>query len=331
MARRKNFLVILVLLIFPACQNTGQGINFADFDIVYQTSTLLSDTEETPFQVGLVNSDGTNNQLFQIPRDERWNLELFEPATIILPILTGNGNTLIFRNSSAPGHAASLIVYSFGEPAIECSGDNLALSDEDRPSLENNDTALLLNYYSYDFSLSIFAIDNCENGIPPQQILPVSPTGDWVGNGDLSPDGTMLAYSSSEDWDSVPYVYIYDFRTGIANVLSIGIEPIWSPDGENLAYIGLEGIYIYKDQNSTLIVPYSNPEGGGKSAIEGDWPPLISWSPDSEWLTYHKCILPPTENTWCRTIEDFAIFKVNISTGEEMLVIEHGMNPYWRK
>ncbi len=60
------------------------------------------------------------------------------------------------------------------------------------------------------------------------------------------------------------------------------------------------------------------------------WPPIPSWSPDGEWLVYHKCTVPVEIGASCTYAEDYAIFIVNVATGEETLLIEGGLNPYWR-
>jgi Tol biopolymer transport system component len=60
-----------------------------------------------------------------------------------------------------------------------------------------------------------------------------------------------------------------------------------------------------------------------------DWPPKPIWSPDGNWLVYHKCELEDPERE-CLYLEDYVIYKVNVHTGEEVKIIEGGLNPYWR-
>jgi Tol biopolymer transport system component len=79
-----------------------------------------------------------------------------------------------------------------------------------------------------------------------------------------------------------------------------------------------------------LLVEYASPEEGRSHE---EWPPLPVWSPDGEWLAYHKCILDPGPKVDCSEPSDginFSIFVVNVDTGHEKKVIDGGLNPYWR-
>jgi hypothetical protein len=57
-------------------------------------------------------------------------------------------------------------------------------------------------------------------------------------------------------------------------------------------------------------------------------PPIVSWSPDGQWLVYHVynehlagSIFPG---------EPSSIFKVNVITGEEIKIIDGEISPSWR-
>jgi Tol biopolymer transport system component len=54
--------------------------------------------------------------------------------------------------------------------------------------------------------------------------------------------------------------------------------------------------------------------------------PFPSWSPDGKWLVYHRCSKPE-----CALIDDYDIYKVEIATGIEYKIIEHGVFPDWKK
>ena len=57
----------------------------------------------------------------------------------------------------------------------------------------------------------------------------------------LSPDGRWLAYISNET--GTPLIYVTPFpniNDGLSNVsLDVGVNPVWSPDGRELFYVGL--------------------------------------------------------------------------------------------
>lgn len=333
MIRKTHFFYILFLLfLIPSCSNNNYIESFSDYDIVYQSTTLSEDHKVDGFQVGFVNADGSNNYLFKIPRNERWDVTPFlEPTTIVWPIITSDGKTLIFRNPAAAEHGADLIVYSIGNKAIECSGDKFGLFDSSRPFLIDSKDALLLNYNSFNYPLCIFKIEDCGTGTLPPPLISSLSSQVTITHGSITSDGTKVAYAKGIEW-KISHIMIYDLESGDEEFLAPGIEPVWSPNDIFIAFIGAQGIFIADlDGNIELLVPYKNPERGGVDATEGDWPPIVSWSPDSQWITYHKCTLLISKNTRCREVEDFSIYKFNISTGEEILIIEGGLNPYWKK
>lgn len=54
--------------------------------------------------------------------------------------------------------------------------------------------------------------------------------------------------------------------------------------------------------------------------------PIVSWSPDGEWLVYHV----PNESL--KASEDgpyYSIFKVNVETGEPVKLLDNGLLHYW--
>jgi Tol biopolymer transport system component len=113
-------------------------------------------------------------------------------------------------------------------------------------------------------------------------------------------------------------------------VVGPGIAPSWSPDGNSIAYRGLEGIYITRADatENHLVVEHAILREPWDFE---DWPPFPSWSPDGEWLVYHKCLSITGARDDCTRKEDFAIFKLNVESGEETKIIDGGLNPYWRQ
>ena len=81
------------------------------------------------------------------------------------------------------------------------------------------------------------------------------------------------------------------------------------------------------EQESVRYWPYGGSRAGFGSRRDA-YPPEASWSPDSRWLVYHRCMLPGQQR--CYSEDQYAIFKLNIETGEEWLLVEGGINPYWR-
>jgi len=102
------------------------------------------------------------------------------------------------------------------------------------------------------------------------------------------------------------------------------IKPSFSPTGDWIAYTSKDGIYLIRPDGSEnhRIINHTV-----KNYVE--WPPGVSWSPDGEWIIYHKCF---AENriVCSRVVEENTIFKYNITTGEEIPILKGGLNPYWR-
>jgi Tol biopolymer transport system component len=153
-----------------------------------------------------------------------------------------------------------------------------------------------------------------------------------ITGGAISPSGRVLAYV---EWlpDQATYALMaLIVETAEVRHVGEGIAPAWSADGQWVAYTGVDGIYLVRPTGTDqrLLVEYLNPEGDGRPAYSGDWPPLASWSPNSGHLVYHKCILERRKRADCRLLDDYAIFKVNVETGEEIKILDGGLNPYWR-
>jgi len=108
--------------------------------------------------------------------------------------------------------------------------------------------------------------------------------------------------------------------------LAEGINPSWSPDGNQAAYIGLNGLYVYSfaDAVSRVLVqnPFFLPWESGSPAMFITVP---SWSPDGEWLVYHRC----NNFSFCQP-EEAKIYKVNIKSLQEEIVLTGGQFPNWR-
>lgn len=158
---------------------------------------------------------------------------------------------------------------------------------------------------------------------------------------DLSVRG-LLAYARGplNDFQSRQEVVVRDFRTGKHWVVGYGVNPTWSPNGEWLVYTGYDGLYLVrwdgKEKRKLLALspkslrnrvdvyyvetfPHqTHPETG----MEWWWvPPRPDWSADGQWLIYHR---------WDERTGTFNIYKLNVHSGEEVLLIRNGLHPQWR-
>lgn len=153
----------------------------------------------------------------------------------------------------------------------------------------------------------------------------------------LTPDGDRIVYLEITRLDSGEMenaIKIMTIDTGeIVATVKIGtdavVAPTLSPDGHWIAYWGSDGIRIVKSDGSqnTLLAryPIKNPATG---TVYADGTPEPRWSPDSQWVIYHKCTQP---KKGCDYAADFSIYKVNATTGEEVKIVDGGLYPYWRE
>jgi hypothetical protein len=319
-----------LFILLSSCNIFHGEINFPETEIVFQLTTLQDDSGNTDYKVGFVNSDGSGRSVFIIPRGKRWKGYLFNnPKSIVFPVITDDSQTMIFRTIPFPENSGNLIIYKVGEDAVTCDTERFNLWYFSRPSIISNEL-ILVSVYDFSFPLGFFEIDTCGLSVSPQEIIESEISYYDIGNGDVTSDFSWIVYSQWRNGQNE--IILRNLETEEERYLGEGIEPVWSPNDNSIAYISSNGISIVDIHgNNMLLVRYQNPERGGRPAIEGYWPPLVSWSPDSQWLTYHKCTLSPRESTWCREVENFSIFRVNVHTGEEFLVVEGGLNPYWKK
>ncbi len=107
-------------------------------------------------------------------------------------------------------------------------------------------------------------------------------------------------------------------------VLTQGISPSWSPDGSQIAYVGVDGIYIMNSDgsNSRLLVKHQflDPREAGT----GDDQAMPRWSLDGKWIIYYRC-----DGRICATT-DATIYKVGSVGGQEEKIIDGGAFPSWK-
>lgn len=175
--------------------------------------------------------------------------------------------------------------------------------------------------------IDLMDLSNCKI---QQKVVDVLDKGAIVklGGGSLNPSEDELVYTRIIK----PYQQEVEFQiiklnlaTRLETRLSSGVNPIWSRDGTQIAYIGMDGLYIMNseggDNRKLVNKPLFDPLAAGSPELLA---PIPRWSPDGEWLLLHECL-----DEHC-SISNSSLIKVHVVDGQEEQIHIGGMYPSWR-
>jgi len=326
-SNRKSFWILLVFgalfaLITTCCaavisaehpKETRAPQEFPKTDIIYANYGGL----------GFVNADGSNLTRVRFSAKMAGGRFSGYSGRATRPAITGDNQTVIvqvnpngyFGMKNLYGY--KLALWRTGELPLMCWGWN----EQPLPLLSAGQKHILIQT---EQGIALYDLNGCgEDNRSVKTFQNVS--------GVPSPDLRYVAYTDPK-YEDERFVIVLDMANGKKRVVGKGDYPAWSRDGQWLAYTGVDGIYVV---NVTVVkepqqaILFLNP--GGKVfptyvKVSDSVPPEVSWSPDGQWLAYHKLI--GTE-----TISDpdyYAIYKLNIATGEEFKIVDGGVYPFWR-
>lgn len=286
---------------------TPYPLSDSDIVFLYGTRTDVNDK-----RVVFINDDGTEETHFQhgmsIEYDQRptWTDDgkyVFIPnPSDIIDVFTTEGNVII------RGLRADLVVPIHGTSEILAKSsveDTWAIKRIDIETGEIIDIYLLNEKYD--------GIELGLNNFHNQKLLYAR----WHNeNATNDAKSEIVIYDTSSNKE-----LIID-----GNYYSIGY-PSYSPDGAWIAYTGTD--LDTDKKNISLVRPDGSENHKIIENILASWIPAVSWSPDGKWIVYHRCILD-SKNDCDSRYENQAIFKYNIETGEEIMLAENGVFPYWR-
>jgi hypothetical protein len=120
-------------------------------------------------------------------------------------------------------------------------------------------------------------------------------------------------------------IVVIDPNSQEERVVGHGLAPAWSADGEWLAFTEMDGIYVVRKDGSQKrkVVDVDARAESYPNTSGLDWYhglPTPSWSPDGEWLVYHRMTSSGRP----------VIYKANVASGIEVEIFQGGTYPDWR-
>lgn len=300
---------------------------FPATEIVFQTAVHPLMEEEV--SIGFVNADGSEEEYLSITAPGVVGME----ASPAYPLITSDNLLLIMRGMPDTGAPGRLAAYLPGRLAEVCSDDRSAVIGP--VTLTHDEEHVVAGILEPPSRIAVFDLEACLAGgfepgegvhtvlDIPDQYVPCFGAG-----AALSAGSERLAFSDCASEE--PTITVLTLATGEGTSLGPGIAPSWSPDDSSIAYRGPGGISVADANggNVRVVVEYIVPREPGRYEALPAYP---SWSPDGDWLVYHKCLSITGSRDDCRKTQEFAIFKVNLETGQEVKIVDGGLNPYWRR
>jgi hypothetical protein len=306
----KFFVIILLVIGTNACQSMWQK-PIPKGEIVYQGDIV---NQSTHYQLGFMDSNGENNQLIMTPRQ------------FSKPVWSSDGSFLYgLTDSTGP---------DYGYPAYwDLQNGKFGVCSKDLPySIQIQGSGNPENPYEVivqdAFTITKMDLSNC---ITVQVFIDNETKygGNLIIGSSYSPIKQGIFYGFLINPTAPQYRLMYrDLKSGEETWVGEGINPTWAPDGTRIAYLGIDGLYLgyFEDNQFTSIKivnrPFFNPLAIGGANTQTPEP---AWSPDGQWLIYHRC-----ETTKTCKWEETGIYKINVNGGNEELILKGGRFPHWK-
>jgi len=134
--------------------------------------------------------------------------------------------------------------------------------------------------------------------------------------------------SINDTYSSVYEIVKVDINENNEVVLAQGINPKWSPDGNMIAYIGADGVYVMNADGSDQRLLWNHAFGESwdwtiRSVETGDAIP--NWSPDSQWLVFHI----KHDELWLLDVENIPMYVISVRDGSVEKMMTGGFDPVW--
>jgi len=214
--------------------------------------------------VATVNLDGSGYRAIPVPRtytgagiawapDGSYLVGGFETPLTLFRVTTDGGSTRIITPAAAPVGAIT---------AVDVSADGQWTFFSAGYCNYNEIVYRVLGTDAYPVRVSAPVAEECWNLVHARVAL--------------APDGRRAAVEHYATAYDTPDVQILDLGSGVATPLGLlGSAPKWSPQGDRIAYVGGNRVWLV------------SPDGSGlraASPYDAIFQPGVTWSPDGEWL-----------------------------------------------
>ncbi|MBT3323143.1 MAG: hypothetical protein HN392_12740 [Anaerolineae bacterium] len=289
---------------------------FPNRDIVFQLGVSYTGSTD---EIGFINADGSDLHYFQIP--------FKESVSIQTPVWTDDGGLLFF---GAPNTVVTALIEKDYPLTLK-----LRNKWTYQPSLIHGTHEILLNSVLDEFTSAILREDYFSAEILETYPMDQSISRIYLGANNFVKQQLLYSQLIKEDNNIYRYeLVILDTNTnqisillsysGIPQEVTRILNPAFSPSGEWIAYTSNDGIYLIRPDGSEIqrIVQMKN--------MRQFWTSAASWSPDGKSIVYHYC----TKDGWdCEgdtERENNIIYRYDLETKEERVLVVGGVNPYWR-
>jgi Tol biopolymer transport system component len=185
----------------------------------------VSDQKANAIEVWIMRLDGTASSRFT-----------FDGSEDVVPLWSHDGSTIAYRRNTGEGPYLVLKKASGLEPdqnVLRVSNIEDAIPNSWSP---DNSQIVYMREGVAQYRLELLSVHDGKTA-------PLFPGQGHQTNGQISPDGKWLAYSSDESGDWEVYVTTFPAATGKWQVSrGGGTEPRWRADGKEMFYLGPRGM-----------------------------------------------------------------------------------------
>ena len=306
-----GFCLTLSLCLDGCLRNSSISQKLPDSEIIFQEMM-----NRRSYTLGFIQSDGSDYQKIVLPEN------------FVKPFWSSD-QSILYGLSNPVGQPP----YEFmGYPAYwDMKNGSFKRCDRNLPyfgqiegydDLSSNDEVLLYNVSE----IILFDMITCER--KKTFVDFADRTGEYAVSGfSYLPDTQELLYGRyTVPNDTREYALIkLNIDTGEQTTLAEGINPAWSPDGEQIAYIGADGLYVIdrngKQSKQLISEQFFDAHSAGGPALDTS---QLRWSQDGNWLVYHICVDEICE------IDSAEIYKVRESDGLSIKIFAGGKFPSWK-